>query len=105
MTKATIQERFELYHAANPHVYAMYIEYTKQLLRLGHRRISPQFILERIRWEMTTGTVPTKGSGWHAAGGKPFKINDHFSSRYARLLIKQYPRLGSVFETRTIKTP
>jgi hypothetical protein len=105
MAKTTIQERFDLYHAANPHVYRMYLHFTKQLLRLGHKRISPRFVLERIRWEMMVSTVATPGVGWHVAAGKPFKINDHFSSRYARLLIAQYPKLSAVFEIRGLRAP
>lgn len=105
MAKMTIQEQFELFHAANPHVYSLYLHFTKQLLKLGHKRLSPRFIMERIRWEMMVPTLPTSGSGWHVAAGKPFKINNNFSSRYARLLISRYAKLDSVFETREIKTP
>lgn len=105
MAKMTIQEQFDLFRAANPHVHAMYLHFTKELLKAGHKRISPRFVMERIRWEMMMPTVATKGSGWHVAGAKPFKINNNFSSRYARLLITQYPKLALVFEVRELRAP
>lgn len=105
MAKMTIQEKFELFHAANPHVYEMYLHFTKELLLLGHRRISPRFILERIRWEMMAPTIKTPGIGWHVAAGRAFKINDHFSSRYARLLIAKHSKFALIFEIRELRAP
>jgi hypothetical protein len=105
VAKLTTQERFELFHAANPHVYEMFVHFMKELLRRGHRRISPNFIVDRIRWEMMAPTIATPGSGWHVAAGKPFKINDHFASRYARLVIKRHPAAAKVIELREIRTP
>lgn len=61
MAKMTIQEQFDLFRAANPHVHAMYLHFTKELLKAGHKRISPRFVMERIRWEMMMPTVATKG--------------------------------------------
>jgi hypothetical protein len=104
MAKLTTQERFELFHAANPHVYEMFIYFFKELLKRGHTRVSPNFIVDRIRWEMMVPTVATRGAGWHVAGGKPFKINDHFASRYARLVIQHYPAAAKVIELRKIRT-
>jgi hypothetical protein len=106
MAKMTTKERFDLYHAANPHIYKMYIHFTKELLRLGRRRISHKFVMERIRWEMLAPSViATPGVGWHVAGARPFKINDHFSPHYARLLIANHPKLADVFEIRALKVP
>lgn len=105
MPKRTIQENFEDFHAANPHVYEMFIFFFKELLRLGHKRISPRFVMERIRWEMMAPTIASPGAGWHVSAGKPFKINNNFSSRYARLLLKMHPAAEKVIEIREIKTP
>lgn len=102
--KRTTQERFEDFHAANPHVYELFVHFMKELLRAGHKRISPNFIVDRIRWEMMFPTVSTPG-GWHVSGKRPFKINDHFSSRYARLVIERHPAAAKVIELRAIKTP
>lgn len=102
--KLTTQERFELFHAANPHVYEMFRFFMKELLRRGHTRISPNFIVDRIRWEMMVPTVATPGCGWHVAGGKPLKINDHFASRYARLVIAEHPAAAKIIELRKLRT-
>jgi hypothetical protein len=101
----TTQERFEAFHKANPHVYAMFRYFVKELLKSGHTRISPNFIVDRIRWEMMAPTIATPGSGWHVAGAKPLKINDHFASRYARLFIRDHPLAEKIVELRTLRTP
>lgn len=105
MPKITIQEAFEAYHAKNPEIFKLYCRFTTELLRRGYRRISPRFVMERIRWEKMISTVPTPGSGYHVSASKPFKINNNFSSRYARLLIDKVPDLDKVFETRALKAP
>lgn len=102
--KRTTQERFEDFHAANPHVYELFVHFMKELLRAGHKRISPNFIVDRIR---LGNDVPNRihTRGWHVSGKRPFKINDHFSSRYARLVIERHPAAAKVIELRAIKTP
>lgn len=104
MAKITIQEAFEEFHRANPHIYEMFIFFAKELLKAGHKRISPRHILERIRWELMAPTKATRGAGWHVHAGKPFKINNNFSSRYARLFLEQYPKAHACVEIRELKS-
>jgi hypothetical protein len=105
MAKRTIQERFEEFDAANPHVYALMIHFMKELLRAGAKRVSPRFLVERVRWEMMTATAPTPVVGWRVARGKPLKINDQFSSRYARKIIADHPKAAKVIEIRELTAP
>lgn len=98
----TIQQRFEDFHAANPHVYTLFKRYAYDLMKAGHRRLSANLIVNRIRWE---SAVTTTGSGWHVAAGKPFLINDNFSNRYARMFVQQFPMHADKFEFRSTRSP
>lgn len=98
----TIQERFEEFDAANPHVYTLFKRYAYELIRAGHKKLSANLIVNRIRWESATTTT---GSGWHVTAGKPFLINDNFSNRYARKFVADFPKLMDRFEFREIRTP
>lgn len=98
----TNEERFDEFHAANPHVYTLFKRYAYELITAGHRKLSSKLIVERVRWE---ALVSTTGSGWHVAAGKPFLINNDFTAHYARKFAEDFPRLAGRFEFRTIRTP
>lgn len=91
--RKSIQERFEDFHAANPQVYAGLVRLARQAVDRGHQRIGIELLFAVLRWEhmMTT----TRESG--------FKLNDHFTSRYARLIMEREPDLEGFFETRKLK--
>lgn len=103
-TKRTTQDRFDEFHAANPLVWEQFKVYADQLFAATNR-ISPNFIVDRIRWEAAITTTPTRGSGFHVAAKKSLKINDHFASRYARLYVREFPMLERFVEMREIRTP
>lgn len=90
----TIEARFNNFHAANPHVYELFKRFAFEAIKLGARRISAKFILERVRWE---SMIKTRGA--HG-----FKLNNDFTSRYARLFIAEYPTHSDIFETRSLFT-
>lgn len=91
----TIQQRFELFHAANPWVYRALENLTVDMLRRGQRRIGIRMLWEVIRWQYNRSTVDVDGSG--------FKVNDHYHSRYVRLLIEEHPEWADVFATRELR--
>lgn len=89
----SIQQDFERFHQANPHVYAMLV----RLARLYHDRI---------------GTFPGIGMLWEVArwnvalntrGTAVWKLNNDFRSRYARLIMDQEPDMADAFETRRLR--
>jgi hypothetical protein len=90
--KPTIQERFERFHAENPHVYEMFVRFARQL-RARRARGSAAMIFERMRWETAITT-----SDPH------FKLNDQYTSRYARLAMAQEPDLAGFFEVRELRS-
>ncbi len=98
----TVEDKFNAFHAANPHVYELFKKFTYQLVKAGHRRLSSKLIVERIRWETA---VTTTGAGFSPVTRKPFLIDNRYTAWYARKVIADFPKLAGFFETREIKTP
>ena len=90
----TIQKAFDKYHAANPRVWALFVRFALQALDAGCVKYSADAILHRIRWHLSVET---------ASVGDGFKINNNFSSRYARKLMTEDPRFAQFFETRKLQ--
>jgi hypothetical protein len=94
-TKPTIQEAFLEYHQANPHVYARLEQLSQEFIDLGVRRIGIDLFINQVRYERIRTTRDAQG----------FKINQNFSSRYARLLLDNNPDWEGLFELRSLRTP
>jgi len=90
----TIQERFEAFHKANPHVYEIVVGMARQLYHKGRKRISISMIFEVLRYEYLIRTE-----------GDAFRLNNDFRSRYVRMLREREPALGALFETRELRSP
>lgn len=89
----SIQQRFEAYHAAHPEVYAALVRFTHEAKQTSpHAGI--RMIWERMRWFMYIE---------RRQADSEFKLNDHFTSRYARLIMEQEPDLAGVFELRGLR--
>lgn len=91
MPEATIQERFEAFHAANPWVLTFLEGRTREWLASGRSRLGIGMLTELLRWEygrQTTGDV--------------FKISNDYRSRYVRLMIQRNPEWREVFVTKTL---
>jgi len=91
----TIEARFQAFHAAHPEVYTRLRIYALELVNAGWEHFGISVVWERVRYETMLGAH---------AGEDSFKLNDHFRSRYARLLIDQEPRLAEVFTTRQLRS-
>jgi hypothetical protein len=88
-----IKEQFKQYHKDNPHVFDLFLNYGRQLLKANRKHYSSRIIIERIRWHLNVETT-----------GDEFKINNNYCSCYGRLLVAKYPdEFGNMFEFR--KTP
>lgn len=79
---------FEEFHSQNPQVYEAFKRFAREA-KGKVARYSSDAILHRIRW--WTAIETTDGS---------FKINDHWSSFYARLLMRDDPSFNGFFELR-----
>lgn len=89
---ATIQQRFEAFHSANPHVYAALRSLAFQMLSNGVRQYGIKGLFEILRWQFALQTK-----------GEPFKLCNDYTSRYARLLVKLNPQLDGFFELRELR--
>ena len=91
--KSTIRERFEAFHSANPQVYEILLKMTWDLHRKGKRRVGIKMLWEVVRWQVETGELVTTNQ---------FRLNNVFTSRYARLIAASDPLLAKIFEQRRL---
>lgn len=91
----TIQQRFALFHIENPYVYQELVRLIRQAKKRGFTKLGIKTFWEVMRWHMM---LRTSHDG-------DFKLNDHFTSRYARLIMKSEADLSGVFELRELRTP
>lgn len=78
--RETIQERFVEFHSRNPHVFERFTAAARDLKRLGRRRYGAKAIYEHMRFHLALAT-----------DGDEFKLNNVWTSRYARLLVETFP--------------
>lgn len=89
---ATLEEQFEAFHRANPHVYQALRKLAVGMVRRGQRRIGIKMLFEVLRWSYAMTT---------ADDAADFKLNNNYAPFYARLLMDNEPELAGAFETRT----
>lgn len=85
-----INEAFWKFYQEHPDVYELFDRFTWQLIKRGYDRGSAKLIFERIRWETM----------FRAPG--PVKINNNFTSRYARLWEHKNPEHKGFFRHRAL---
>ncbi len=88
-----IDDRFQNYIIANPRVFTLFWQYAEMVRATGRKRFSADAIVQQIRWHVNIELKRTD----------EFKINDHYSSRLARLLIERDPTYEGFFELRELR--
>jgi hypothetical protein len=86
-----IVQRFKIYHVENPHVYTEFSKYAKQLISVGHDKLSSSLIFERMRWESMIQTQ-----------GDEYKLNNNYRAYYARMFEYKNPEYSGYFSFRKI---
>ena len=92
-TGMSLDERFALFHRANPWVAKALEALTADLVARGRTRIGIGMLFEVLRWQHSRQTV-----------GDDFKLNNSYRSRYARLLMELHPEWEGLFEIRRLHT-
>lgn len=92
---ASIQERFEQFHEMNPIVYSTLVKMARDLRSRGHVKLGIGMLWEVTRWRMMMRVIDPASE---------YKLNDHYRSRYARLIMAQEPDLSDVFEVRELRS-
>ena len=89
-TEDTLQARFEQFHEANPHVYAT-LERLAERWLASHPKVGTKMLWERLRWELSVDTTEHRP-----------RLNNSYTSRYARLLLARHPEWTGRIETRQL---
>lgn len=87
----TIQQRFEQFDANNSWVFTALEALAADWLSMGHKRVGVKALAEVVRWQ------------YGRTVGEPFKLNNDFTSRYARLLVDRHPEWADAIETRELR--
>jgi len=82
-------EAFWSFHESNPQVYGLIDRFTRQAIAAGRERFGMKAVFERIRWYTTVETQ-----------GETFKLNNNYTSFYARLWMHRNPTMPQVFALR-----
>ncbi len=89
----TIQERFEIFHKANPGVYA-WLGVQALIAYEKGKKVSIKCLWEMLRWHLFIELDVCDD----------FKLNNNYTSRYARLIMKRVPELDGYFELRELRS-
>jgi gentisate 1,2-dioxygenase len=94
----TWQALFEKFDQDNPHIWEEFKRLAQEYIGANNFKLSSKDIISVIRWHTDLKTASDKKQA-----GK-FRINDVFTSRYARKFIEQFPQHKDRFETRSIRS-
>ncbi|MCF6304371.1 MAG: hypothetical protein L3J33_03250 [Rhodobacteraceae bacterium] len=81
------------FHAANPHVWGLFVNFTLERIGVGFKNYSVNAIFERIRWATDQAD---------SDGRSTFKINNNYRPYYARRFMAEYPMHKGFFRTRKL---
>jgi hypothetical protein len=84
-----MEEKFQEFHADNPHVYTQLRDLALKMRRTGRKRYGIGSLFEVMRWHRALRTTEDD-----------FKLNNNHRSFYARLLMEQEPELEGFFNLR-----
>jgi len=84
-----IGRKFIKFHNDNLDVYIELVNLALQLKRLGYDKYGMKGLFEVLRWQRSIQTV-----------GSKFKLNNNYTSYYARLIMSRDPRLRGFFRLR-----
>lgn len=90
----SIQERFERFNRSHPEVYERLLKLCHRWRLAGRGAWSIKGAFEVLRWEN------------HIAGLEDdvevYKLNNSYSSRYARMIMREHPEFNGLFELREL---
>ena len=87
----TLAEKWSVFHAANPQVFAELERMVAEMVARGRKRVWLKLCVEVMRWEHYMRTTDANS---------PFRINNSYTSLYARLMVEVHPDWSDVIEIR-----
>lgn len=88
----SIQAQFETFHKDNPVVYRQLVALAMEWLD-QRQAVGMKMLWEVLRWQLSINI--------HA--GDEFKLNNNFTSRYARMLLDDFPEWEGRIKTRELR--
>ena len=89
-----IDVAFAEFYQTNPQVYTDLVALCRRWRTAGNRKIGMKALFEVLRWERGLTGAYTATDG--------FRLNNNYTSRYARLIMANERDLVDMFETRTL---
>tara|TARA_R100001463_G_scaffold25735_9_gene60799 strand:+ start:293 stop:610 length:318 start_codon:yes stop_codon:yes gene_type:complete len=87
-----IESDFRKFNRENPVIYTLFKEFTFQAINRGHKKLSSEMIINRIRWETSV-----------MSNDKDYKINNNYKPFYSRMFMNEHPQYKDFFYKRTSK--
>ena len=87
-----IESNFRKFHRENPIIYKLFKQFTVQAINRGHKKLSSEMIINRIRWETSI-----------VSNDKDYKINNNYKPFYSRLFMNEHPDYKDFFYRRSSK--
>jgi len=101
----SIQRAFDNFHSKNPMVYHHFEKMVKFAIEeKKKKKLSAKMIINAIRWNIfleTNDDVEFKDKDGIVT---KFRINDAYTSRYARLYMNQHPEHPQIFNLKELRS-
>lgn len=88
-----IDNAFQAFHDANPGVWELFQKFTFELISKKFKHYSADAVCHQIRWHTAVIT-----------NDRDFKLNNNYTSRYARLFHKAHSQHSNFFRTRSLSS-
>lgn len=103
-TGKTIQQAFDEFHKNNPLVYRHFKRMALEAIGKKKKKLSSKMIINVIRWEIYMETIELTLFTDNEGKKNKFKINDAYTSRYARLFTDEFPQHREIFNMRELRS-
>lgn len=94
--RVTLREKFEKFDKENPHVYKKLVDIAFIAKKSGIKKLSTKLLFEKLRWDYMVSTTHPDDE---------FRLNNSYTSFYARKIMKENPKLQGLFEIREKRGP
>ena len=86
-----LQNAFNTFITRHPEVWTLFEKLTLIAIQKGHRHLSADMVMHRMRWEWAIVT-----------NEKPYKLNNNLTPYFARYFHKNHPQHDGFFNLRKI---
>lgn len=94
--KRDLDAEFFDFHVENPRVYELLVRFAREAMRAGKTKVGINMLYTRVRWDVWLET--------RDRASPELKLNDGYTSRYARLIMANEPDLAGFFEIRRLRS-